>query len=138
LDCFFYGVLTDRDVLAAVIGRRVAACRIRAASLDGFRRVYVQGASYPMLVAAAGRRVDGVLVGGLSASDIERLSAFEGGGYAMAEAWVAVAPRRRLRARVFMPRAAVKPSAREWTPEDWRRRHRAARLQMVRSGRGRV
>ena len=133
-DCFFYGVLMDRDVLAAVIGRTVPGACVRPARLYGYRRVRVEGAVYPALVAKAGERVEGVLVRGIAAPEFERLRAFEGEAYVVAETWVTAIPGGRTRARLFMPRVPPRASTRAWSPEQWRRRHRASFLRGIRAG----
>ena len=45
------------------------------------RTSFLQGVSYPILVREPGSEVDGVVVGGLTKRDVERLSAFEGPRY---------------------------------------------------------
>ena len=82
---FFYGTLMDRTVLAAVLGRSLPPAASRPASLDGYRRVFRAGASYPVLVPAAGEVVAGIVVDGLGQGDRRRLEAFEGSDYVSRE-----------------------------------------------------
>jgi gamma-glutamylcyclotransferase (GGCT)/AIG2-like uncharacterized protein YtfP len=126
---FFYGTLMDRRVLAAVIGRPPPPPA--RAILDGYRRVFRQGASYPVLVAMAGETVPGVLVGGLGEGDARRLEAFEGGDYVVRDMPVRLPWGRRVGALVFVPAPGVPASAVPWSPEEWTRRHRRRTLQRV-------
>jgi gamma-glutamylcyclotransferase (GGCT)/AIG2-like uncharacterized protein YtfP len=133
---FFYGTLMDRTVLAAVLGRSLALAASRPASLDGYRRVFRAGASYPVLVPAAGEVVAGIVVDGLGQGDRRRLEAFEGSDYVSREMPVRLGRGRLAAAWVFMPRPLLPVSATPWSPADWRRRYRRQYLQRIaRSGR---
>jgi len=129
---FFYGTLMDADVLAAVIGRRIGPARIRDAVLDGFRRVYRRGASYPILLDDPEGRVDGVIVSDLTAADATRLDEFEGSEYRRAARAVAVPGEGTVEAQVYLTRPGVPASGQTWDLETWKRRHRAAYLARVR------
>lgn len=133
---FFYGTLMDPAVLRAVLGRSPGREASQAASLDGYRRVYRRGAWYPVLVEAAGEKVDGILMGGLGREDAQRLEAFEGEDYALAVLAVRTGHRegvaaRVFMARVFMARAGVPATAEPWSLADWRRRHRRLYVERV-------
>ena len=52
---FFYGTLMDRDVLACVLARPVIAAALKPATLRGWRRCSVRGASYPVVVRDRGQ-----------------------------------------------------------------------------------
>lgn len=127
---FFYGTLMDRAVLAAVLGRAPPGPS-RPGSLDGYRRVFRQGASYPVLVPAAGESVAGIIMGGLGEGDARRLEDFEGSDYTLRELPVRLGRVRSVGALVFMPRPGVPASSTPWSPEEWRRRHRRRYLQHV-------
>jgi len=128
---FFYGTLMDADVLAAVVGRRIGSARFQDAILDGFRRVYRRGASYPILLDDPDGQVDGVVVSALTAADAVRLDAFEGSEYRRAARTVAVAGKGTAEVQVYLTNPGVPASKQPWDFEGWRR-HRAAYLRRVR------
>ena len=83
---FFFGTLTDLDVLAYVLGRPVDLDDLEPAALDGHRRVRALDASYPLLLPApfgtgAGAAVPGMLLRRASRRDIARVNHFESGEY---------------------------------------------------------
>lgn len=78
---FFYGTLLDRDVMALVIGRRLPPAAFAPAILSGYARQRVKGASYPIAVRDQRETIRGSVVGGFSARDVARLSAYEGPRY---------------------------------------------------------
>ncbi len=77
---FFYGTLTDPDVLQRVLARRTEG-ELEPAWVDSFRRVQAMVASYPLLLPASGTSVPGLLLRHPSRSDIARLNHFESGEY---------------------------------------------------------
>jgi len=81
---FFYGTLLDHDVMALVIGRRLPPSAFVPATLKGHVRRRAKGVSYPIVLRAPGSEVEGVIVGGLTKRDVERLAAFEGPRYRIA------------------------------------------------------
>lgn len=117
---FFYGSLTDADVLASIIGHAPDGLAIGAARLAGWRRVRVRDAWYPMLVRSATDTVDGVVVGGLGRGDIARLSAYEGADYEVRTLSVDAVGRGRVRASVFMARPGIAASGQAWSTEAFR------------------
>lgn len=130
---FFYGTLTDPDVLASVVGRSVPAADRRRACLDGYRRVARDGASYPILVPDPAARVDGVLVSGLDARDRIRLQRFEGPDYWVDRLSVQGPGGRAVTACVFMPQPWVRGSAEPWDLATWRRRHKRRYIARLRA-----
>jgi Gamma-glutamyl cyclotransferase, AIG2-like len=88
---FFYGTLLDADVTALVLGRRLPPSAFVPASLPGHARRRAKGVSYPVLVRDPAGEVPGAVVGGLSARDVARLSAYEGPRYRIAPLKVRVA-----------------------------------------------
>lgn len=130
---FFYGTLMDTEVLGAVIGRRIPVARRRRAVIDGYRRMYRAGAWYPILVPDADSRVEGVLVSSLTPADAARLTAFEGNEYDLAELSVKPARGDVTLANVFVPSPGVPGSSREWTFQNWRRKHRREYLRRART-----
>jgi hypothetical protein len=87
---FFYGTLLDHDVMALVIGRRLPPAAFVPARLKGHVRRRAKGVSHPIVVRDPGGEVEGVVVGGLTKRDVERLSAFEGPRYRIAPLKVTV------------------------------------------------
>ncbi len=130
---FFYGTLMDTEVLGAVIGRRIPAASRRRAFIHGYQRVYRAGAWYPILVADAESRVEGVLVSALTAADAARLTAFEGDEYDLVEVPVTSARGDVTLANVFIPVPGVPGSSREWTFQEWRRKHRKEYVRRTRT-----
>jgi gamma-glutamyl AIG2-like cyclotransferase len=130
---FFYGTLIDPDVLHAVLRRRIAPQLRRAAVLSGFRRVFRRDASYPVLVPDARSAVEGIVAGPLGQRDAVRLAAYEGPDYVRTDLPVRVEGGPILRAAVFLPCPACPATAREWTPEEWRRCFRPQFLKRVRA-----
>ncbi len=131
---FVYGTLVDEDVRAAVLGRRIAAERLRAARLSGFCRRYRAGATYPILVSAPAGVVDGILVAGLCAADLRRLIAFEGDEYALVERTVDLVPGGTAPAHLFLPEPWVPAGDADWALPDWRRRHKRRYLAAITGG----
>ena len=123
---FFYGTLLDRDVMALVIGRRLPPRAFVPASLPGHARRRAKGASYPIVVRDPRGEVPGAVVGGLSARDVARLSAYEGPGYRVvplrcgsAGALITVS--------VFEPlESHLQPSGELWDLALWQRRAKRA------------
>ncbi|MGE0660256.1 MAG: gamma-glutamylcyclotransferase family protein [Reyranellaceae bacterium] len=130
---FFFGTLMDEAVLDLVVGRHVPATAKRPAVLHGYRRARVRGATYPIVVPAAGAEVAGVLASGLRPPEADRLTAYEGDGYVLAELEVSAGGGAR-RAHVYLPRSGGGLEALEenWDFDDWRRRHRAGFLARLR------
>jgi len=72
---FAYGTLADERKVASLLERPVAGS---AAELLDFERVDPAGFPYPLVIEAAGARVDGRLYRHLSEEDFSRLDAYEG------------------------------------------------------------
>jgi len=128
MDLFVYGTLMDADVLNRVVGRPVPPGRIGAAFVDGYRRVYVKGSYFPILIAAEGATVEGRLITGLGAQAVTRLTRFEGRQFHLQRLTVRLAKGRTADAECFMPTAGVPATDDDWDPEIWRRRHKRAYL----------
>jgi hypothetical protein len=120
---FFFGTLMDPDVLGLVIGRPVAAAALEPARLSGFRRLRVEGASYPMLVFDPEGVVEGRLWREASAADRGRLDAYEGPGYARGTIEVLTAAGERLAAEAYLARPQhLRPSGEPWDLAAWQAR----------------
>ena len=123
LPLFFFGTLMDPDVLGLVIGRPVARAALEPARLEGFRRLRVEGASYPMLVADPEGVVEGRLWREASAADRARLDAYEGEGYERVPVEVETASGERLVAEVYLGRPGrLRPSVEPWDLASWQAR----------------
>ena len=89
---FFFGSLTDRELLELVLGRDCAAIDFRPARLPGFATNRVKFESYPVLVPKPASIVTGQLVGVLTEADIARVNAvLDFPGRIEREEWVAQA-----------------------------------------------
>lgn len=75
---FFYGTLRDPAVLAVVLGRPAERISIRPAVLPDFEVCAVTGREFPFATPKKGASAEGVLVSGLSDSDVARLEFYEG------------------------------------------------------------
>jgi hypothetical protein len=131
MDFFFYGTLMDPEVLARVLGRPIVSLRRELATLDGYRRVYRQNATYPILIAAPGRRVDGLIVRGLTAADRKRLMAFEGNSYRLVALTVEGRRSGLIDAWTFLPIPEIVASTEPWTLASWRLRHKRTYLRQI-------
>jgi Gamma-glutamyl cyclotransferase, AIG2-like len=129
---FFFGTLRDREVLATVLDRPVAADELSRAWLHGYQRVRAANASYPILVPAPGVVVGGVVFQPRNDRDDVRIRHFEDGEYA--ERWLNVhlAGGRRLAARVFLALEVLGATDEAWDLATWARAHKAAFLEQCR------
>ncbi len=123
---FFYGTLLDPDVRAHILGSWINRREPTRARLPGYRRVYIRGRHYPVVVPAHGESVDGLLAEGLDRHAMRRLAEFESDEYVDAERTVLVDDGRAVRARVFVASALARPTRTPWTVEVWQRCHKAA------------
>jgi len=78
---FVYGTLRDPDLLAAVLGRPLAAGEALAAAGPGFRAAYYPNRVYPALLRAPGGAAEGLLLTSLSPFEMDLLDQFEGTEY---------------------------------------------------------
>ena len=78
---FFFGTLTDLDVLAYVLERPIDLDDLAPAALAGYRRVQALGVSYPVLVPDRAGVVEGRLLRRATRRDIARINHFESGEY---------------------------------------------------------
>jgi CBS domain-containing protein len=121
---FFYGTLLDHDVMALVIGRRLPPAAFVPATLKGHVRRRAKGVSYPILVRKPGGEVEGMVVGGLTRRDVERLSAYEGPRYRIAPLKVRVG-RSLTTVSVFEPvEKRFQPVDGAWDIALWQGRHK--------------
>jgi hypothetical protein len=123
---FFYGSLTDPDVLAVVLGRRPR--RLAAATLQGWRRLRVAGECYPLIAPAPGERVEGV-VADVTAAEARRLAWYEGDDYEVRELDVELASGEAVAAQAFLPKPDLAHADEAWDSARWRRKHKPALLE---------
>jgi hypothetical protein len=134
---FFYGTLMDRDLLSAVLGRRVWPHVLAPAVLRGYRRRSVLGASYPIVQQQRDASIRGVILDRVGTVQQARLSAYEGDGYEMVQALAEPPLRRCRRVFLFAPRrGAYVVSNRPWTFVGWGLRHKRSAMMAVAVGRG--
>lgn len=76
---FFYGTLAHRPLLECVLGRVFSEAEAREAYLADFASHWVKDQAYPAIVPQNGARAKGLIVRGLSDTDIARLDFYEGG-----------------------------------------------------------
>jgi len=131
---FFYGTLLDPDVRRQVLGRAAGALPVEDAVLTGYRRVYVRGKTYPVVVPDPASAVEGCLMRGLDRRAAERLIAFETDEYDLVERTVMTASGKTIRCRVFVAGRRAAPSVQPWDYVTWRRRHRSEFGRRLRRG----
>jgi len=124
---FFFGTLMDDEVRRAVVGRAIA---VAPAWASGFRRVFVAGRDYPMLLRRAGGRVDGVLTGALETAAIRRLDAYEGREYRLGPIR-AECGGELVAAFAYFCRPGVVAGDRDWRFEDWEQLDRPTVLRRI-------
>jgi hypothetical protein len=129
---FFYGSLLDPDVTALVLGRRLPPSAWVPATLPGHARKRIKEGTYPIAVPDPKGSIVGATVGGLSARDVARLSAYEGPRYRVAALKVRIGGAVR-RVSVFAPlEERFQQTAGSWELVDWQRRHKRAFLARIR------
>lgn len=125
---FFYGTLLDSDVQRAVLGRAMAPSDLTPAVLRHFRRVYIAGRCYPMVLPHRGGLVGGAVAERLSPDDLARIAAYEGDDYRLERHQVyafnggqsgsMVRPRARA-AWLYRYASRVRSSGRDWQLSAW-------------------
>jgi hypothetical protein len=123
LPLFLFGTLRDPALFSVVFGRPQAALVCRAAHLPEHAAMRVDGADFPVLVAAPGRRQPGLLVDGLTPAEIARAVFYESSGYRLAVVRPRVDGVLAL-ARAFLPTGRLPASGERWRLATWQRRHR--------------
>ena len=135
---FFYGTLLDADLRALVLGRVLPACDFHPAELRHFRRVYIAGRRYPMILPHRGGSVAGAVAERLSQADMARLCRYEGDDYRLerqtvfvadGDAGAAALPHA---AWLFRGRPTTRSSGRDWDLALWQARDKAAYLRDLR------
>ncbi|MEJ2513917.1 MAG: gamma-glutamylcyclotransferase [Gammaproteobacteria bacterium] len=129
---FAYGTLTFDEVMVAVLGRAGPALD---ATLEGFERRVIRGATYPGIAPRDGAEVRGRLWTGLSAAELARLDNFEGSMYRREAVVVRTAdgPREAM-AYVIRPPYRWMLTSHRWEPQTFRARSLAAYVERARDG----
>lgn len=122
MNLFFFGTLMDGEVREIVCGK--ALDTVEPAIAQGFRRVFVAGRHYPMLLAHASGWVEGSLVTGLDAETVHRLQVYEGWEYSLQPIKVRTQAGPSVMAHVFLCPPGIKPDKRAWRFAEWERRHK--------------
>ncbi|HET8726797.1 MAG TPA: gamma-glutamylcyclotransferase family protein [Alphaproteobacteria bacterium] len=116
---FFFGSLMDPDLFALVVGRPFDALSTGPGLLHGFQRRKVKGENYPILVPHPGGRVEGLLVEGLSAGEVDRLQFFEGGEYVLTPLPVTDAAGVPADAHAYVSTGILEDAGEPWRLEAW-------------------
>ena len=124
---FFFGTLVDPDLRAIVLGRDPHALDVERASVFGMRRSRALGEWYPILVPDPAGRVDGLLAGGLTARDIDRLRFYEGIEYDLQPIQVFAGDRHHT-AHAFTATDRLAESGDAWDLSAWQRTDKALSL----------
>lgn len=135
---FFYGTLLDADVQTLVLGRQLGESELRPALLRHFRRVYVAGRAYPMLLPHRGGTVGGTVADRLSQGELARVHRYEGDAFRLErqsvvptgiEGQASAVP---LSVWLFRGAPATRPSTREWRLAAWQTRDKMRYLRELR------
>jgi hypothetical protein len=127
-DLFFFGTLMDADVRDLVLGPEYSDYEVRRGWLRGFRRVFMPGRTYPMLLPHPHGSVEGILVRGLSVEAVRRLSTFEGPDYHLVSLEILGETGDKRRAGVFLSDRKVTRGRIFWSLPTWRRRYKRQTL----------
>ena len=136
---FFYGTLLDPDVQALVLGRVLGPRELIAASLRHYRRVYIAGRAYPMILPHRGGAVEGAVAGDLGRDDLARIALYEGDDYGLERHLVSPiatdqdstpAP---IAAWLYRGRSHARPSTRPWQLAAWQVKEKASYLRDTRA-----
>lgn len=120
---FVYGTLSDPDLLAAVLGRRVDRQHMLVAVAPGFRAVHYPQRVYPALVRAPGGRASGLLILHLTAFERDVLDAFEGAEYRR-EIVPVIFDNELHEADAYVPAVAVAADGPSWSLAHWQANHK--------------
>lgn len=128
MNLFLYGTLMDRDVRDLVCGKSLP--HVEPAKLRGYRRVFVAGRTYPMLVPTAFASVDGLVARNVDADSVFRLRIYEGWEYTLDPCQLDT-DHGPVQACVFMCPNEVQPANTPWKLETWEMRHKRQFLPKV-------
>ncbi|WP_083099472.1 NUDIX domain-containing protein [Pseudophaeobacter leonis] len=125
VDLFFYGTLRFVPLLERVLGRGGADLDVTEASLADHAGFAVRDQVFPMLCEAPGAAAPGVLVRGLSETDLASLNYYEGGfDYALKPVTVSLTAEdqtgAQVAAGVYYPAPGLWQPGALWDLEAWR------------------
>lgn len=134
---FFYGTLLDADVQALVLGRALPGDALMPAELRHFRRVYIAGRLYPMVLPHRGGAVPGAYTATLSKDELARIATYEGSDYRLerrtvhprADGGASPAP---VTVWLYRSQSTTRPSTREWRLPAWQAKDKAVYLRDTR------
>jgi hypothetical protein len=118
---FFIGTLMDADVADHILGRPLSSFAPKPATLYGYKRVYVEDATYPGIVLHPESSVGVILVRDVTADEVNKLNAFEGPDYDTHTVMVESADGEQIEARVFVPAQSMALTNKPWSLEEWQR-----------------
>lgn len=117
---FLFGSLRDADLFGLVAGRPMADWRVDPAVLVDHRTERAENEAYPVLVGAPGARAEGLLVRGLDAGIIDRISFYETTDYRLEPIEVLV-DGVAVAARCYHATEILPSSGEWWCLDTWRR-----------------
>lgn len=121
VDLFFYGTLRYVPLLERVLGRGRDDLDVTEASLPDHAVYAVQDQIFPMLSVTAGASAAGVLVRGLSETDLASLNHYEGGfDYALKPVTVTLKTGTQVAAEVYFPAPGLWEPGARWDLDVWR------------------
>ncbi len=116
---FFYGTLMDPEVAREILGRPLSGCSPAQGILPGYKRVCVEGASYPAIKLDPDHHVDGLVVSRISELEAFRLKRYEGSDYDMLSLGIQVLDSVIENVRVFTPKETLKLTDTPWDFKRW-------------------
>lgn len=127
---FFYGTLTDPDILPMVLGYAPRKAQLTAGKISGFRRKIANKGTYPVLLPAPAGHVIGQIFRPRSRRDVLRLNMYEGADYVLRRRLAAALPAgQRVPVLVYLPKPGLlRATLADWSPRHWRRHHKSAFL----------
>lgn len=129
---FFYGSLRDRELLEIVLDRPVDPSDFVEARAEGYRALRLEDEDYPHLAAVEGGVAEGVLVTGLSETDMARLTYFEEAEYGLAPIRVQSGDAT-VETRYFLATPKVRPAGDvQWSFSTWAAEARAVAVEAAR------
>ncbi|MGD9507852.1 MAG: gamma-glutamylcyclotransferase family protein [Geminicoccaceae bacterium] len=126
---FFFGTLMDLDVLTYLLERPVDVADLRPATLRGFRRMCVAGASYPVLVPDAVATVEGRLLRRAAVRDIARINHYESEEYRAELHHVVTEDGNETPAWLYLSLDHMTPAEEAWSLAEWQSQHKAGFLE---------
>lgn len=129
---FVYGTLMDADVRAIVFDEPRLVEAGEPARLPGFRRQAILGGLAPILVPHPAGTIEGLLLDGVDRRAAARAEFFEGSHFYDLKPVTVSTVSGPAEAGVFLPSGRLRPHARGWDFDAWRRRHKRAFLERAR------